>query len=135
MGCHFLLWLKTWSEVKWNEVKSVSHVQLFATLWTIAYQDPPFIEFYRQEYWNGLPYLICESCFFALKNNDTNMSRYYFIYLTNITPYDYHILLRGYSIICLSIVIPCAGRFQFLLLSNNSIEYSHLFVVQISSIG
>ena len=37
-------------EVKWSEVKSVSRVQLFATLWTVAYQDPPFIGFYRQEY-------------------------------------------------------------------------------------
>ena len=44
------------------------------------------------------------------------MSRYYFIYLINITPYDYHIALKGYSIIYLSVVIPCAGCFQFLLL-------------------
>ena len=37
-------------------VKSLSHVLLFVTLSTIAYQAPPSIEFSRQEYWNGLPF-------------------------------------------------------------------------------
>ena len=37
------------------EVKSLSHVQLFATAWTTAYQAPPSIGFPRQEYWSGLP--------------------------------------------------------------------------------
>ena len=32
-----------------------SHVQLFVTLWTIAYQAPLSMEFSRQEYWSGLP--------------------------------------------------------------------------------
>ena len=32
-----------------------SHVQLFATLWTIASQAPLSIGFSRQEYWSGLP--------------------------------------------------------------------------------
>ena len=36
--------------------KSLSHVQLFATLWTIAYQAPPSMGFSRQEYWSGLPF-------------------------------------------------------------------------------
>ena len=31
-----------------------SHVQLFATLWTIARQAPLSMEFSRQEYWSGL---------------------------------------------------------------------------------
>ena len=31
------------------------HVQLFATLWTVARQAPLFMGFSRQEYWNGLP--------------------------------------------------------------------------------
>ena len=34
----------------------LSHVQLFATLWTIAHQAPLSIEFSRQEYWSGLPF-------------------------------------------------------------------------------
>ena len=33
----------------------LSHVQLFATSWTIACQTPLFMEFSRQEYWSRLP--------------------------------------------------------------------------------
>ena len=32
-----------------------SHVQLFATLWTIAHEVPLSTGFSRQEYWSGLP--------------------------------------------------------------------------------
>ena len=32
-----------------------SHVQLFATLWSVAHQAPLSIGFSRQEYWNGFP--------------------------------------------------------------------------------
>ena len=35
------------------EVKSLSHVQLFATPWTVAYQDPLSVGFSKQEYWSG----------------------------------------------------------------------------------
>ena len=38
-------------------VQSLSHVQLFATPWTVALQAALFMEFSRQEYWNGLPFL------------------------------------------------------------------------------
>ena len=38
------------------KVKSLSHVRLFATLWTVAYQASPSMEFSRQEYWSGLPF-------------------------------------------------------------------------------
>ena len=37
-------------------MKSLSHVQLFATPWTVAYQAPLSMEFSRQEYWSGLPF-------------------------------------------------------------------------------
>ena len=37
-------------------VKSLSHVQLFVTLWTVAYQTPLSMGFFRQEYWSGLPF-------------------------------------------------------------------------------
>ena len=36
-------------------VKSLSRVQLFATLWTVALHDPLSMGFSRQEYWSGLP--------------------------------------------------------------------------------
>ena len=35
---------------------SVSHVQFFETLWTVARQGPLSMGFPRQEYWNGLPF-------------------------------------------------------------------------------
>ena len=36
-----------------SEWKSLSHVQLFATPWTVAFQAPLSMEFSRQEYWSG----------------------------------------------------------------------------------
>ena len=41
---------------KWKvKVKSLSRVQLFATLWTAAHQSPLSMGFSRQEYWSGVP--------------------------------------------------------------------------------
>jgi len=37
--------------------KPLSHVLLFMTLWTVAHQAPLSMEFPRQEYWSGLPFL------------------------------------------------------------------------------
>ena len=51
--------------VEWDEladlnlllkVTVLSHVWLFATPWTVAYQAPLSMRFSRQEYWNGLPF-------------------------------------------------------------------------------
>ena len=47
VGCHFLL--------QCVKVKSLSHVQLLATLWTAAHQAPPSMGFSRQEDWSGVP--------------------------------------------------------------------------------
>ena len=38
------------------KVKSLSHVWLFATPWTVVYQAPQSMEFSKQEYWSGLPF-------------------------------------------------------------------------------
>ena len=38
------------------KVKLLSHVGLFVTPWTVAYQAPPSVGFSRQEYWSGLPF-------------------------------------------------------------------------------
>ena len=35
-------------------LRQLSHVQLFAMLWGVARQAPLTMEFFRQEYWNGL---------------------------------------------------------------------------------
>ena len=37
-------------------VWSLSHVQLFATPWTVSRQAPLSMVFSRQEYWSGLPF-------------------------------------------------------------------------------
>ena len=53
-------WSKDWSfsisPSNECEVKSLNHVRLFATPWTVAYQTPPSMEFSSQEYWVGLPF-------------------------------------------------------------------------------
>ena len=36
--------------------QSLSHVRLFATPWSVAWQAPLSMGFSRQEYWRGLPY-------------------------------------------------------------------------------
>ena len=43
------------SEVKSSEVKLLSHIWLFVTPWTVAYQAPPSMGCSRQEYWSGVP--------------------------------------------------------------------------------
>ena len=49
-----------------SEVKLLSHVQLFATPWTVAYQAPSSMGFSKQEYWSGLPLRLRE-----IKMSDT----------------------------------------------------------------
>ena len=62
-----LAWKIPWTEdtgrlqlvgLQSQKVKPLSHVQLFATPWTVAYQVPPSMGFSRQEYWSGLPFPI-----------------------------------------------------------------------------
>ena len=44
------------SKLFYSEVKSLSRLWLFATLWTLARQAPLSMGFSRQEYWSGLPF-------------------------------------------------------------------------------
>ena len=39
-------------------MKLLSCVWLFVTPWTVAYQAPSSMEFFRQKYWSGLPFLL-----------------------------------------------------------------------------
>ena len=48
--------MKNFYILKDTELKSLSHVLLFATPWTVVYQDPQSMGFSRQEYWSGLPF-------------------------------------------------------------------------------
>ena len=50
-------WLKLLIFIKWKW-KSLSHVRLFETLWTVDSQAPLSMRFSRQEYWSGLPFPI-----------------------------------------------------------------------------
>ena len=36
--------------------KWLSRVRLLVIPWSVAYQDPPSMEFSRQEFWSGLPF-------------------------------------------------------------------------------
>ena len=45
------------SIVRMQKVKALSHVRLFVIPWTVVYQAPQSMEFSRQEYWSGLPFL------------------------------------------------------------------------------
>ena len=39
-----------------KNVSLLSHVRLFVTPWTVAYEAPPSMGFSRQEYWSGSPF-------------------------------------------------------------------------------
>ena len=41
----------------WMHCAVFNHIQLFATPWTVVRQAPLSMEFSRQEYWSGLPWL------------------------------------------------------------------------------
>ena len=50
-----------WSAIAFSEEKplekwSLSCVRLFGTPWTVAYQAPLSLGFFRQEHWSGLPF-------------------------------------------------------------------------------
>ena len=52
----FGLLFSKWAWLACFLVKSLSHVWLFVTPWTVAYQAPPSMGFSRQECWSGLPF-------------------------------------------------------------------------------
>ena len=55
----YFITLKKWDDPGGGVVcgkKSLSHGWLFVTPWTVAYQVPPSIGSFRQEYWSGLPF-------------------------------------------------------------------------------
>ena len=39
-----------------NVLSHFTHVQLFVTQWTVAYQAPVTMGFSRPEYWSGVPF-------------------------------------------------------------------------------
>ena len=55
------------------KAKFFSHVQLFATPWTVTYQAPLSMEFSKEEYWSGLPRQ-CQRMF-KLPHNCSHLTR------------------------------------------------------------
>ena len=51
----YFITLKKWDDPE-RERESLHRVWLFATPWTVAYQAPPSMGSFRQEYWSGLPF-------------------------------------------------------------------------------
>ena len=51
-------WTLTWDRLCPPCAKSLSHVQLFVALWTLAHQAPLSMGFPREEYWRGLRTLL-----------------------------------------------------------------------------
>ena len=54
--------------MKWNEMKSLSRVRLFAIPWTVAHQAPWSMGFSRHEYWSGFIYIHIHICIFTYKH-------------------------------------------------------------------
>ena len=83
-----------WLSILSVKVKLLSHVQFFATPWTVAYQAPPSMGFSRQEYWSGLPFsiVVCkcnkeeeiylQHCNFTSSVYKINPSVYTYIYIS-----------------------------------------------------
>ena len=62
---------------KWKvKGKSLSHVRLFTTPWTAAYQAPPSMGFSRQECWSGMP--LPSPCEFLLLSKMIQLYTYMF---------------------------------------------------------
>ena len=64
LQARMLLWVTMSFSNAWKwkvKVKLLSHVWLFATPWTAAYQAPPTMGVSRQEYWSGVPLPWCKT--------------------------------------------------------------------------
>ena len=55
-GLIFWLWNNLNRLLSMVRLGLLSRVQLFATLWTVACQAPLSMEFFRHDYWSGLPF-------------------------------------------------------------------------------
>ena len=80
---------------KWKvKGKSLSHVRLFATPWTAAYQAPPSMGFSRQEYWSGVPLPSPEWSWQPCQNHLTIYVRVYLWALYSIPLVDMSVFMQ-----------------------------------------
>jgi len=91
---------------RWKvKVKSLSHVRLFATPWTVAYQAPPPTGFCRQEYWSGVPLPSSASL-------NSNICLFSLVRLRALTVFSYTWKLPPGSQLGQSQVISCVSFLQ-----------------------
>ena len=104
---HHYQWISHYLIMLWSaELKSLSHVRLFVTPWTVAYPAPLSMGFSRQEYWSGLPFPSPghrEALFFLLCFNNV---KWHPFTSTQITPFSIPSKVRlvvdfPYTSICL----------------------------------
>ena len=91
-----------WLSILSVKVKLLSHVQFFATPWTVAHQAPPSMGFSEQEYWSGLPFsiVVCKC------NKEEKIYLQYCnftasVYKINHLSVPTSIYLVGYKILCI----------------------------------
>ena len=72
------------------KVKLLSHVRLFATSWTVAYQAPPSMAFSRQEYWSGLkePEIKLSTSVGSSKKQESSRKNIYFYFIDYAKAFD-----------------------------------------------
>ena len=97
------------------KVKLVSHVRLFTTPWSAAYQAPPSMGFSRQEYWSGVslpsPEEISSLSHFVL-----------FLYFFALIAEEGFLISPCYSLeLCIQMLIPFLFSFAFHFSSLHSI--------------
>ena len=102
VGCHFLLQCM---KVK-VKVKLLSHVWLFLTPWTAAYQAPPSVGFSRQEYWSGVPLPSLCMCVCVCINEPITYKLDVYIYNTHTHIYMYTHIYKHILSLCF---IYCAA--------------------------
>ena len=102
----------------------LSHIQLFAALWTVARQAPLTVRFPRQEYWSGCHFLLQQVFLTQGPNAPLLLSRRFF----NTEPPEKPSKKRGGDIFRLE--YPTVKRrivFYQLLLSSGKIVYNMLW--------
>ena len=77
-------------------VQLLSHVQLFATPWTVAHQASPSMGFSRQEYWHRLPFSP-PGIFLTqgLNSHLLHCRRFYFVGLQNLSSLSHYLLMSN----------------------------------------
>ena len=111
-------------------MKSLRHVRLFVTPWTVAHQAPPSMEFSRQEYWSRLPFSNSVNIF---SNNILNSYLSLFILSILLITYFCLFVFQEYSLF-LSIKNSSSDFLFYLIFSgsmnlNETIAYHNLTVI------